>query len=41
MLCEAECFVEDMYCKIVNERKISIEGIVRLKGAVYKNIILR
>ncbi|EKO1913483.1 DUF3794 domain-containing protein [Clostridium botulinum] len=36
MLCEAECFVEDMYCKIVNERKISIEGIVRLKGAVYK-----
>lgn len=37
MLCEAECFVEHMDCKIVNERKISLEGILKLKSEVYKN----
>jgi LysM repeat protein len=37
MLCEAECFVEHMDCRIVNERKISLEGILKLKSEVYKN----
>ncbi|MBK5240221.1 SPOCS domain-containing protein [Clostridium sp.] len=37
MLCDAECFVEHMECKIVNERKICLEGILRLKSEVYKN----
>lgn len=37
MSCQAECFIEDMQCKIVNERKISIQGIVKLKGEVYKD----
>lgn len=37
MLCDAECFVEHMECKIVNERKICLEGILRLKSEVYNN----
>ena len=37
MLCDSECFVEHMECKIVNERKISLEGILKLKAEVYKN----
>jgi len=37
MLCDAECFVEHMECKIVNERKICLEGILKLKSEVYKN----
>lgn len=37
MVCEAECFVEDMECKVVNERKVSVEGVVRLKAEVYKD----
>lgn len=37
MECEAECYVEHMECNIVNERKISIEGIIKLKSSLYKN----
>ena len=37
MICDAECFVEHMECKIVNERKICLEGILKLKSEVYKN----
>lgn len=35
MTCDAECFVEHMECNIVNERKICIEGIIKLKTEVY------
>lgn len=34
---EAECYVEHINCTIINERKISVEGIIKLKSAVYKN----
>lgn len=37
MLCDAECYVEHMECNIVNERKVAVEGIVKLKAEVYKN----
>ncbi|MCB2311131.1 DUF3794 domain-containing protein [Clostridium tagluense] len=37
MLCDAECFVEHMECRIVNERKICLEGILKLKSEVYKS----
>jgi len=37
MICDADCYVEHMECNIVNERKIAIEGIVKLKAEVYKN----
>jgi hypothetical protein len=37
MNCEAECHVEHINCTIINERKISIEGIIKLKSEVYKN----
>ncbi|WP_443661102.1 DUF3794 and LysM peptidoglycan-binding domain-containing protein [Clostridium sp.] len=37
MLCDAECFVEHMECKIVNERKICLEGILKSKSEIYKN----
>ena len=37
MLCDTECFVEHMECKIVNERKICLEGILKSKSEVYKN----
>ncbi len=37
MECEAECYIEHMECNIVNERKISIEGIIKLKSSLYKN----
>ena len=36
MLCDSGCYVEHMECNIVNERKVSIEGIVNLKAEVYK-----
>jgi LysM repeat protein len=35
--CEAECNVEHMDCSIINERKISVGGVIRLKSAVYKD----
>ncbi|HEY8890950.1 MAG TPA: SPOCS domain-containing protein [Clostridium sp.] len=37
MLCDTECFVEHMECRIVNERKICLEGILNSKCEVYKN----
>lgn len=37
MTCDADSYVEHMECTIVNERKIAIEGIVKLKAEVYKN----
>ncbi|MCB2293148.1 DUF3794 domain-containing protein [Clostridium algoriphilum] len=37
MLCDTECFVEHMECRIVNERKICLEGILKSKSEVYKN----
>lgn len=37
MHCEAECNVEHMECSITNERKLSLEGVVKLKAEVYKN----
>lgn len=37
MSCDSNCYVEHMNCMIVNERKVQIEGIVKLKGEVYKN----
>jgi LysM repeat protein len=37
MSCEAECYVEHMDCTIVNERKIALGGIVKLKSEVYKD----
>lgn len=36
MLCEADCNVEHMEKMILNERKIAIEGIIKLKCEVYK-----
>ncbi len=37
MLCDSDCYIEHIECIIVNERKVSIEGIVKLKAEVYKN----
>jgi len=37
MICDAECFVEHMECRIVNERKICLEGILKSKSEVYKD----
>lgn len=36
MLCEGECYVEHMGYTVVNERKVSVEGIIKLKAEVYK-----
>lgn len=40
MLCTAEGNVEHIECKILNERKIGIEGIVEVKIGVYNNVEL-
>jgi LysM repeat protein len=37
MICEAECFMEHMDSTIINERKVSLGGIIKLKSAVYKD----
>lgn len=37
LICEASCYVEHMECSIVNERKVSVEGIVKLKAELYKD----
>ncbi|MBC8061130.1 MAG: DUF3794 domain-containing protein [Clostridiaceae bacterium] len=37
MLCQSECSIEHMGCNFVNERKISMEGIVKTKAKVMKN----
>lgn len=36
MDCSVECNIQHIECKIINERKISIEGIVELNSAIYK-----
>ena len=38
VICEVECKVEHIEAKIINERKISIEGIVKLDWELYKNV---
>lgn len=37
MHCDSSCYIEHMECMVVNERKVSIEGIIKLKAEVYKN----
>ncbi|OFI06176.1 LysM domain/BON superfamily protein [Clostridium acetireducens DSM 10703] len=37
MLCDSKAYVEHIECKISNERKVSVEGVIKLKGEVYKN----
>lgn len=36
MPCEAECYIEHIEPVIINERKIAVEGIIKLKSSVYK-----
>ncbi|MCM8709675.1 DUF3794 domain-containing protein [Clostridium sp. SYSU_GA19001] len=36
MPCEAECYIEHIEPVVINERKIAVEGIVKLKSIVYK-----
>lgn len=36
MFCEAECYMEHMDYSIVNERKVALGGIIKLKSEVYK-----
>lgn len=37
MFCEAECYVEHMDSNLINERKVGISGIIKIKSSVYKN----
>ncbi|NLM36014.1 MAG: DUF3794 domain-containing protein [Clostridiales bacterium] len=37
MFCEAECYVEHMDSNLINERKVGISGIIKIKASVYKN----
>lgn len=37
MDCEVDCFAEHIECSIVNERKIALEGIIKVKALVVKN----
>jgi len=37
MLCKSECSIEHMSCNFVNERKISMEGIIKTKAKIMKN----
>lgn len=36
MPCEAECYIEHIKPVIINERKIAVDGIIKLRSAVYK-----
>ncbi|SKA89865.1 LysM repeat-containing protein [Clostridium sp. USBA 49] len=36
MPCEAECYIEHIEPVVINERKIAIEGIIKVKSSVYK-----
>lgn len=36
MTCDAQPYVEDLECNIANERKILVNGIIKLKCSVYK-----
>ncbi len=37
MDCEAECYIEHIEASIMNERKVNLEGIIKLKVDVFKN----
>lgn len=37
MDCEYDCYIEHIECNIMNERKIAIEGVIKLKAEVYRN----
>ncbi|NMM61576.1 DUF3794 domain-containing protein [Clostridium sp. P21] len=37
MICDCDCYIEHIECVIVNERKVAIEGIIKLKAEVFKN----
>lgn len=37
MICEAECEVEHINANIINERKISVDGIFNIKCSLYEN----
>lgn len=37
MECEYDCYIEHMESNIINERKISVEGVIKLKAEVYRN----
>lgn len=37
MLCDINCYVENVVCEIVNERKIRIRAVINSKAEVYKN----
>lgn len=37
MMCDCDSYIEHMECSIVNERKVAIEGIIKLKAEVFKN----
>jgi LysM repeat protein len=36
MPCEAECYIEHIRPVVINERKIAVDGIIKLKSSVYK-----
>ena len=36
MICDTDCYVEHFECSVINERKISIEGIINIKAEIYK-----
>lgn len=38
VICEVECKLEHIEAKIINERKISIEGLVKLDWELYKDV---
>ncbi|MBU5486157.1 DUF3794 domain-containing protein [Clostridium sp. MSJ-11] len=37
MNCQCECYVEHMDSNIIHERKIGLEGVIKLRADVYKN----
>lgn len=37
MNCQGDVYIEHMECNIINERKIALEGVIKLKAEVYKN----
>lgn len=37
MDCEHDCYIEHMECNIINERKVAVEGVIKLKAEVYRN----
>lgn len=37
MVCDIDCYVENVVCEIVNERKIRIRAVIKSKAEVYKS----